>query len=136
MDGIHAANRSADAVRRARRCGRRGRGLHLWPDPARRGGCREPRRARSRSSSDPNRTLRTDRRMSEETMDERLVAMESEMDRAVMLDGNAAAGMLEAIFGGDMTAVPSQCDNCGDVAMMGTLHAYTQGPGMVLRCAI
>ena len=74
--------------------------------------------------------------MSEETMDEGLVAMESEMDRAVMLDGNAAAGMLQAIFGGDMTAVPSQCDNCGDVAMMGTLHAYTQGPGMVLRCAI
>jgi hypothetical protein len=51
-----------------------------------------------------------------------------------MLDGNALAGTLEAIFGTDMTAVPGQCANCGTVNMVGAMRAFTRGPGSVLRC--
>jgi Family of unknown function (DUF6510) len=53
-----------------------------------------------------------------------------------MLDGNAAAGLLHEIFGDDMTAMPSQCDHCGNVAELGTTHAWMDGPGIVLRCCI
>jgi hypothetical protein len=56
--------------------------------------------------------------------------------RAMMLDGNAAAGLLHEIFGADITAVPSQCAHCGNVAAMGTTHAWMEGPGVVLRCSI
>jgi hypothetical protein len=50
------------------------------------------------------------------------------------LDGNALAGMLEALFGADMTAVPSRCAHCRTVNMVGAMRAYTQAPGAVLRC--
>ena len=60
------------------------------------------------------------------------------MDRALatMLDANAAAGMLQEIFGADMTAMPSQCAHCGNVGDVGTTHAWMEGPGIVLRCSI
>ena len=54
------------------------------------------------------------------------------MDRE--LDGNALAGMLEALFGADMTAVPGRCAHCATVSMIGSMRAYTQAPGAVLRC--
>ena len=50
------------------------------------------------------------------------------------LDGNALAGMFEALFGGDMTAVPGRCAHCHTVNMVGAMRAYTRGPGAVLRC--
>jgi len=50
------------------------------------------------------------------------------------LDGNALAGRFEALFGGDMTAVPGRCAHCGTVHMVGAMRAYTRGPGVVLRC--
>jgi hypothetical protein len=50
------------------------------------------------------------------------------------LDGNARAGMFEALFGGDMTAVPGRCAHCHTVNMVGAMRAYTRGPGAVLRC--
>jgi hypothetical protein len=50
------------------------------------------------------------------------------------LDGNALAGLLETVFGGDMTAVPGRCAHCGNVHAVGALRAYTGGPGAVLRC--
>ena len=64
--------------------------------------------------------------------------MDETMDAAMetMLDGNAAAGMLHEIFGSDMTAVPSQCSHCGNVAEMGSTHAWMDGPGIVLRCSV
>jgi hypothetical protein len=34
-----------------------------------------------------------------------------------------------------MTAAPTECANCGYEAEMGTLLAFTQGPGIVLRCS-
>ena len=35
-----------------------------------------------------------------------------------------------------MTAVPSQCAHCGNVAEVGSTHAWMEGPGVVLRCSI
>ena len=50
------------------------------------------------------------------------------------LDGNALAGMLEMVFGSDMTAIPGRCAHCGTVNMVGAMRAYTRAPGAVLRC--
>ena len=50
------------------------------------------------------------------------------------LDANAVAGMLEALFGADLTAADSRCAACGREGEVGTLLAYTLGPGVVLRC--
>ena len=50
------------------------------------------------------------------------------------LDGNALAGMLEAMFGTDMTATPGRCAHCGTINMVGAMRAYIGGPGAVLRC--
>ena len=50
------------------------------------------------------------------------------------LDANAVAGMLEALFGADMTAADSRCAACGREGEVGTLLAYTMAPGVVLRC--
>ena len=54
---------------------------------------------------------------------------------ALTLDANAVAGMLQAIFGTDMTAAASECAHCGNQAMVGSLRAYI-GPAVVLRCSI
>ena len=50
------------------------------------------------------------------------------------LDGNALAGVLDSLFGSDMTAIPGRCAHCGTVNMVGAMRAYTGGPGAVLRC--
>ena len=58
----------------------------------------------------------------------------SYLNHELMLDGNAVAGMLQDIFGLEMTASPTECAHCGNVGDVGTLLAFTQGPGAVLRC--
>jgi hypothetical protein len=58
----------------------------------------------------------------------------SDMAHALMLDGNAVAGVLQDVFGVEMTANPAECANCGNVSELGGLMAYTQAPGAVLRC--
>ena len=58
----------------------------------------------------------------------------SDLNHELMLDGNAVAGMLQDIFGLEMTASPTECAHCGNVGDVGTLLAFTQGPGAVLRC--
>ena len=50
------------------------------------------------------------------------------------LDGNALAGVLEPLFGGDMTAMPGRCAHCGTLNMVGAMRLYRGGPGAVLRC--
>ncbi|MEQ8145204.1 DUF6510 family protein [Streptomyces sp. NPDC005908] len=50
------------------------------------------------------------------------------------LDGNAAAGDLESLFGTDMTMASGQCQGCGRRMMLAEAHAYLGGPGTVLRC--
>ena len=37
--------------------------------------------------------------------------------------------MFEALFGGDMTAVPGRCAHCDTVNMVGAMRAYTRAPG-------
>ena len=55
---------------------------------------------------------------------------------ALMLDANAVAGDLEETFGFDLTVAIHCCASCGNVAAMGTLLAFTGGPGTVLRCSV
>ena len=54
---------------------------------------------------------------------------------SLTLDANAVAGILQAIFGSDMTAAWSECAHCGNQAMVGTMRAYV-GAAVVLRCSI
>ncbi len=59
----------------------------------------------------------------------------TDINRELMLDANATAGLLYEIFGTEMTAAPTECANCGNEAEIGTLLAFTHGPGIVLRCS-
>jgi hypothetical protein len=59
---------------------------------------------------------------------------QGDWNRTLMVDGNALAGLLEEIFGGEMTASPTECAGCGKEGELGTLWAFTQAPGIVLRC--
>ena len=52
------------------------------------------------------------------------------------LDGNAAAGTLQAIFPFDMTMAQITCTGCGTTNMMGATAAYMHGMGTVLRCPV
>jgi hypothetical protein len=52
----------------------------------------------------------------------------------MMLDGNAAAGMLYDVFSREVTAAPTECASCGKQAEVGELLAFTQAPGLILRC--
>jgi hypothetical protein len=51
-----------------------------------------------------------------------------------MLDGNAAAGILNEIFSTEMTTNWTECAHCGQQGEIGALLAFTQAPGIVLRC--
>jgi len=57
-----------------------------------------------------------------------------DINRELMLDGNAVAGLLQEVFGVEMTANPAECAHCGVVSDLGALWAFTQAPGAVLRC--
>jgi hypothetical protein len=50
------------------------------------------------------------------------------------LDGNAAAGMLQAIFPFEMTLVQVTCTGCGATNAVGATAAYMHGMGTVIRC--
>jgi Family of unknown function (DUF6510) len=50
------------------------------------------------------------------------------------LDGNAAAGTLQAIFPFDMTQVEATCTGCGASNPLGATAAYMHGMGTVIRC--
>ena len=58
------------------------------------------------------------------------------MQDMLMLDANAVAGDLAELFGFEMTAAMHRCAHCGNVGAMGTLLAWTHGPGVTLRCSI
>jgi hypothetical protein len=60
--------------------------------------------------------------------------VQGEQDRALMLDGNAVAGLLHEVFALEMTASPTECAHCGARGAIGALLAFTQAPGVVLRC--
>ncbi len=57
-----------------------------------------------------------------------------DLNRSLVVDGNAVAGMLEEIFSMEMTASPTECAACGYEGEVGTLLAFIAAPGLVLRC--
>ena len=50
------------------------------------------------------------------------------------LDGNAIAGTLAEVFGGDMTTVIGVCAHCGARGPVAEVLVYTRAPGVVVRC--
>ena len=50
------------------------------------------------------------------------------------LDGNAAAGLLQAIFPFDMTLVQATYAGCGSTNVIGATAAYMHGMGTIVRC--
>jgi hypothetical protein len=50
------------------------------------------------------------------------------------LDGNAAGGVLEAIFPFEMTMAEGICVGCGEHHVMGTTAVYKHGMGTIIRC--
>lgn len=49
------------------------------------------------------------------------------------LDGNAAAGILHAVYGAEMTTAVGTCDGCGTAGPVGAVRLY-RAAGIVLRC--
>jgi Zn finger protein HypA/HybF involved in hydrogenase expression len=52
---------------------------------------------------------------------------------ALLLDGNAVAGLLQEVFAVEMTTAIETCDGCGTSEAIGAVHVY-RGAGVVLRC--
>jgi hypothetical protein len=52
----------------------------------------------------------------------------------LVLDGNAAAGLLQEMFALEITTAQIQCDACGSIGAVGSLHSYAAPMGAVLRC--
>ena len=50
------------------------------------------------------------------------------------LDGNAIAGTLQDVFGGEMTMGNSVCAHCGAGRPVAELTVYLRAPGTVVRC--
>jgi hypothetical protein len=53
---------------------------------------------------------------------------------ALMLDGNAVAGLLQEVFAVEMTTAIATCNTCGATDAVGALHVF-RGAGIVVRCA-
>jgi len=51
----------------------------------------------------------------------------------LMLDGNAIAGLLQELFGGELTNELRGCGSCGEWSPIGAHRAY-RSAGIVLRC--
>ena len=56
-------------------------------------------------------------------------------EQALWLDGNALAGLLEELFGTELTDAPHGCGSCGAVRAFGA-HRLYRGAGLVLRCPV
>ena len=52
---------------------------------------------------------------------------------ALMLDGNAVAGLLQEVFAVEMTTAVGVCNSCGATDAVGALHVF-RGAGIALRC--
>ena len=59
---------------------------------------------------------------------------ESDVESAIRLDGNVAAGVLAEVFCCESTSARTVCSGCGAVAPLGSLIAYSLEMGAVLRC--
>ena len=55
--------------------------------------------------------------------------------QSLMLDGNALAGLLHEVFShAETTIAPVECATCGRHGEMGSLWAFVETPGYILRC--
>ena len=52
---------------------------------------------------------------------------------ALMLDGNAVAGLLQEVFAVEMTTAIGTCSTCGAADRVGELRVF-RGAGIVMRC--
>ena len=52
---------------------------------------------------------------------------------ALMLDGNAIAGLMQELFAVEMTTAVETCGTCGRAEAIGAAHVY-RGAGIVVRC--
>ena len=50
------------------------------------------------------------------------------------LDGNAIGGLLQEVFGSEMTAATGTCASCGRVGPVAETVVYLRAPGTVVRC--
>ena len=50
------------------------------------------------------------------------------------LDGNAIGGLLQEIFGTDMTDAQATCATCGTTGPVAETIVYLRVPGTVVRC--
>ena len=51
----------------------------------------------------------------------------------LVLDGNAAAGILHAVYGAEMTTAVGTCNSCTAAGPVGAVRLY-RSAGLVLRC--
>jgi hypothetical protein len=58
----------------------------------------------------------------------------TENGSALVLDGNAAAGVLQGIFVPEITNAQVQCGACGSNSAVGSLRLHGAPMGTVLRC--
>jgi hypothetical protein len=56
-------------------------------------------------------------------------------EQALWLDGNALAGLLQELFGTELTDAPHGCASCGAIRAIGA-HRLYRGAGLVLRCPV
>ncbi len=52
----------------------------------------------------------------------------------MVLDGNAIGGLLQEVFGTDMTDAEATCATCGATGPVAETAVYLRGPGTVVRC--
>jgi Family of unknown function (DUF6510) len=50
------------------------------------------------------------------------------------LDGNAIGGLLQDVFGTEMTDAQATCATCGATGPVAETMVYLRGPGTVVRC--
>jgi Family of unknown function (DUF6510) len=50
------------------------------------------------------------------------------------LDGNAIGGLLQEVFGTEMTAAVGTCASCGATGPVAETVVYLHAPGTVVRC--
>ena len=67
-------------------------------------------------------------------MQDRIALMRDDPAFDLSVDANAVAGLLETVFGRDVTVMEERCRHCGTVSVVGTLRVYLRGPGLVVRC--
>jgi hypothetical protein len=56
-------------------------------------------------------------------------------EKALWLDGNGIAGLLNEVFGAELTSTERGCQSCGSLTCLGAHRVY-RGAGTVVRCPV